>query len=256
MGGEPPVAERRSSRPNLLVIINTILFAALVALLCFTAYSGRNLPCYYENDVWNSGISHPSQVRVRFDGSFDRSSPFKGPPSAEVDKAWEAILPLNVMRISDNIFQHLNASKHAVRLPEAAGGGRMALFEAFHLMHCVVSNKALWDATYLDHYRQETAYDQAHRAEWRAHIDHCADMLRQKLMCDADATLITYNWVKRHRSPHPNFNVQHTCNNYDALLERSQNHRVDSALIPSRDDSLEGSLVDFDEPPFDPLADS
>lgn len=46
------------------------------------------------------------------------------------------------MRISEDKFKTLNASKHAVRLPEEAGGGRMALFEAFHLIHCVVSECA------------------------------------------------------------------------------------------------------------------
>jgi len=43
------------------------------------------------------------------------------------------------MRISEDTFGTLNASKHAVTLPEEAGGGRMALYEGFHLVHCVVS---------------------------------------------------------------------------------------------------------------------
>lgn len=34
-----------------------------------------------------------SAIKQRFDGSFDRSSPFKGPPSAAVDKAWDDVLP-------------------------------------------------------------------------------------------------------------------------------------------------------------------
>jgi hypothetical protein len=87
-------------------------------------------------------------------------------------------------------------------------------------------------------------------------VDHCADMLRQKLMCDADPTLITYNWLKRHRSPHPNFNVQHTCRNWNSLVDTAAANRLDSSMIPKRADYLEGSLVDFVEPPFDPNADA
>lgn len=39
-------------------------------------------------------LGEPSALRtVRFNGTFDRSSPFKGPPSPSVDSAWESILP-------------------------------------------------------------------------------------------------------------------------------------------------------------------
>jgi hypothetical protein len=87
-------------------------------------------------------------------------------------------------------------------------------------------------------------------------VDHCGDMLRQKLMCDVDSTLITYNWLTNHESPHPNFNVQHTCKGYTSLLESAQANRVDPEMVPRRRDFPEGSLVDFDEPPFDPTADA
>jgi hypothetical protein len=42
-----------------------------------------------------------------------------------------------VMRISEEVFKTLNASKHAVEVPKV--GGRMALYEGFHMVHCVVS---------------------------------------------------------------------------------------------------------------------
>jgi len=87
-------------------------------------------------------------------------------------------------------------------------------------------------------------------------VDHCADMLRQKLMCDADPTVITYNWLKKHKSPHPNFNVQHKCRDWDLLVDTAEANRVDQKWIPKRGDFTEGSLVDFVKPPFDPNADA
>jgi len=36
---------------------------------------------------------HPYDRKIRLNGTFDRDSPFKGPPSPEVDKAWNDILP-------------------------------------------------------------------------------------------------------------------------------------------------------------------
>jgi hypothetical protein len=82
-------------------------------------------------------------------------------------------------------------------------------------------------------------------------------MLRQKLMCDADANLITYNWITNHYAPKPNFNVQHQCRNYHHLLSVAARQRVDGSrfangwiLRPS-----DKSFVEFEEPPFDPDAD-
>jgi hypothetical protein len=50
-----------------------------------------------------------------------------------------AATTVTVMRISEETFVTLNASKHAVTLSGENGGGRMALYEGFHLLHCVVS---------------------------------------------------------------------------------------------------------------------
>ena len=48
------------------------------------------------------------------------------------------------MSISEEVYEHLNASKHAVKVPQSLGGGRMAIFEMIHQVHCVVSvSKAL-----------------------------------------------------------------------------------------------------------------
>jgi hypothetical protein len=44
-----------------------------------------------------------------------------------------------MMAIPENIFQSLNASKYAAEAPLGARGNRLALFEAFHQIHCVVS---------------------------------------------------------------------------------------------------------------------
>ena len=98
-----------------------------------------------------------SYTNVRFDGTFDRSSPYKGPPSPEVDALWHQVTgcelffallegqsiddpQVGVMSISEQVYEHLNASKHAVKVPQNLGGGRMAIFEMIHQVHCVVSS--------------------------------------------------------------------------------------------------------------------
>ncbi|PVH94102.1 hypothetical protein DM02DRAFT_661360 [Periconia macrospinosa] len=184
----------------------------------------------------------------RFEGSVKLPSPYKGPPTKAVEEAWEKLTPLHLMRIRESEFQNVNASKYSSQLYDEEGG-RIAVFEAFHMIHCV---KSLWQNTYPEYFSEIHAYNQANQDEWHEHTDHCADMLRQKLMCEADSSLITYNWLKNHYYPHPNFNVEHQCRNYDRLLEVSEIRRVGRSFLRP-----EGkTVIDFVEEPFDPEAES
>lgn len=58
-------------------------------------------------------------------------------------------------------------------------------------------------------------------------IDHCADLLRQKLMCDADVGLIPMYWVKRHDHPYPDFSTHHKYRNFDAVRTWAEENQVD-----------------------------
>ncbi|MCJ1332194.1 hypothetical protein MMC10_008886 [Thelotrema lepadinum] len=175
--------------------------------------------------------------------------------------------------IDEDIYKTLNASKHAVKIPKSMGEGRLATFEATHQLHCVF---VLWQLAYPEYYTEKMAFAAAHPKDFFDHIgkgtqqwhmlvqisdasdiDHCADMLRQKIMCDADAGLITYSWVKGHYSPHPNFNVQHQCRDFDAIMKFANEHTVDptNPEVGSFRRPNDDSWVDFDwEPPSDPNA--
>lgn len=52
-------------------------------------------------------------------------------------------------------------------------------------------------------------------------------MLRQKLMCDAEPTLFTYNWLKGHEHPHPNFNTARQCRSFEAIKQYALDHALD-----------------------------
>ena len=89
---------------------------------------------------------------------------------------------------------------------------------------------------------------------WHDHLDHCADILRQMVMCDADVGMFGYNWIKGHFAPHANFNAQHQCRDYGAVLAFAEahhadkdDHYVDYFLRPQDEPS-----VNYDRPPYDP----
>jgi hypothetical protein len=77
-------------------------------------------------------------------------------------------------------------------------------------------------------------------------------------MCEADSNLITYSWLKNHYNPHPNFNVEHQCKDYGQLLDSSEKYGIPLDAVPEGGIRRppEGDVVDFAEPPFDPLASS
>ncbi|KAL8896359.1 MAG: hypothetical protein Q9207_007747, partial [Kuettlingeria erythrocarpa] len=82
-----------------------------------------------------------------------------------------------------------------------------------------------------------------------------------KLQCDADVTMIAYNWLRGHYMPHPNFNVQHRCRDYGAAVAWTKARAIDISSrgrsyftrMEAGDGGRDGVVpVDFEEAPFDP----
>jgi hypothetical protein len=68
-----------------------------------------------------------------------------------------------------------------------------------------------------------------------AHLEHCVDVIRQRLMCTADASIVTFRWVKGLSTPYPNFHTQHMCNDYEGLLRWGEGRKADMAKVQGWD---------------------
>lgn len=93
---------------------------------------------------------------VRFNGSLFFQSPYKGPITPEVTKAWDeieycndsfshlstlqllTISPDGLYGLSPETVRKMGSSEDSVRFPPEYGGGYMAFLEVFHHIHCVV----------------------------------------------------------------------------------------------------------------------
>ena len=64
-----------------------------------------------------------------------------------------------------------------------------------------------------------------------AHFEHCVDVIRQRLMCTADASIVTFRWVKGLSTPYPNFHTGHMCADYEGLLKWGETRRADMAKV-------------------------
>ncbi|ATZ56076.1 hypothetical protein BCIN_12g06100 [Botrytis cinerea B05.10] len=234
-------------------ILHMILFMISGAVLL---YSILKLPsksyCIEKLSPYSPGLHIFQDVDkvYRFDVGYNSHSSFRGPPSPERDAVWDRITHVGAMSISEETRQKINASDGSVRLPKESGGGFMAMTEFVHEMHCI---DRLWKHTYPDYYMYEYNHTIESPEDWHEHADHCAEILRQKVMCNADITVVTYNWLKNHESPHPNFNSQHKCRDFDAALEWA----IANQAPPPKEGKVyrptDGThYFEYDDLPFDP----
>ncbi|MCJ1308347.1 hypothetical protein MMC25_002000 [Agyrium rufum] len=202
------------------------LFAVLIAL------RNPNNKCTREMSTWSPALnifSDDDRVARRFDGALRERNAFRGPPSPAIDEAWNDIAYPNgsLVRLTEDQLVNINASIYAAEYTKDLGGGYIAGIEVFHQLHCV---NMLRQATYMDYYLPRNP-DWRDRETLRYHLDHCLDMLRQKLMCDPDVGMVTYVWAKGWKQPFPDFSTVHKCRPYAKVLEWAHAEHVHGRVV-------------------------
>ncbi|KAG0697867.1 hypothetical protein DFH29DRAFT_129551 [Suillus ampliporus] len=203
--------------------------AALICTSMFFFVLWMGTPAAHLRDdipVYSPASGAVEPVIVRFNGTLDYPSIYRGRPSPEIDAAW-ARISHNVLPTRMTLEEILKAgevdSPSKVKYPENDGGGFMVSLEATHQMHCLnLLRKATWLEYYepIEHSFQDAPY------VVRMHLDHCIEMIRQNIMCNAEVTMITWDWVAGHKDPYPNFNTRHQCRNFEKILDWTDKHAV------------------------------
>ncbi|KAM3450332.1 hypothetical protein MY3296_006220 [Beauveria thailandica] len=188
---------------------------------------------------WRDDLSQLTAKYTRFDGSLypQKANRYRGAPSKEIDSAWdrfttnpwmvETAAVLNVSAQESARAMNDRAIETVVRLDQDSGGGYMGTLEVFHQLHCL---NILRKWTYIEHYSAVDPFwakENDHRREHTgmcasniqvthganansaAGLNHCIDMVRQALMCNADTGLILFHWVKGMPVPSPDFHTMH-----------------------------------------------
>lgn len=59
-------------------------------------------------------------------------------------------------------------------------------------------------------------------------LAHCLDILRQRLMCDADIGVFGSYWVQNATRPRPfvDFNTKHVCRNFDPIRAWGEERQI------------------------------
>ena len=154
---------------------------------------------------------------VRFSSQLGHQTRYSGPPRPEVDAAWDELLQNTNIRVSATDLRRIDRNS----IPLADGSGDyMAGLDVYHQLHCV---------KYLRHYLYAEYYNTSGAGEPSVaeHVDHCLDSLRQVVMCGADVSLITYDWLDNYAAPYPNFDVVHQCRSFEAVDKWANQHALD-----------------------------
>ena len=179
-------------------------------------------------------------------GSFDKLTVYRQPAGLEVDQAWESLgAYLKPFVVPEDQAERYGLNPGMLkRIPEQ-GGGFVAVLEGSHHLHCL---NVLRQASHFDYpyYRSRglesgTGLFADTEDLVRLHFSHCLDMLRQRLMCTADTTLLGQVWVEDF-GPFVFANVPRKCRNYDDVNRWASDHQV----LPASDLLVEkrpGDLV-------------
>ncbi|KAE8446179.1 hypothetical protein EG329_012404 [Mollisiaceae sp. DMI_Dod_QoI] len=149
-------------------------------------------------------------------------------PNPEADAWWDELELLRTIPITRKEVLKLGKDPEIVAKFEDAYWGLgddayMAQVDVFHQMHCLNQLRKLIYPTYYN-YSANTVH---HADLWFVHLNHCVDVLAQNLMCTGNTDLYTLNWMETQGYPFPDFNINHQCRDFDALVEWRKREGVD-----------------------------
>jgi len=97
--------------------------------------------------------------------------------------------------------------------------------DVFHQIHCLDN---LRRAAHYEHYFRDLYGDEGPTNLYWWHVSHCVDTLLQNIMCNADVSVVTYNWVGDQENGYPDFRMNKKCRDFDKVVEWAKEHYVDS----------------------------
>ncbi|KAI1192611.1 hypothetical protein F5X97DRAFT_340080 [Nemania serpens] len=160
----------------------------------------------YDNGTWYSNWN-PDEPR------------YVGKPTDEMDQAWRK-------RIGP--FVSLTPSEAAV-IPDARPfhGEYPATTTVQHSLHCL---NFMRQSIYGENFYPDVINPPPGTASFWPHVEHCVETVRQVLECNADMTPLPMRWDEGAGMLLVDFERDHTCRNYDALLTWAENRYAEDVI--------------------------
>lgn len=118
---------------------------------------------------------------------------YVGPPSPEIDAAWEELLQGRYAPLLDAEVDKINSDNSVPNLEPIGEDDVRGFFggpDMLHSLHCINSLRRQLDPGY---YKDSESWLEEYG---RMHIEHCIEQLRQAVMCYGDTTPVTLKAVR------------------------------------------------------------
>ncbi|KAF2798866.1 hypothetical protein K505DRAFT_232421, partial [Melanomma pulvis-pyrius CBS 109.77] len=153
-------------------------------------------------------------VNMDFVNPFAHDTIYRGPPTPQLEKAWEELwfyelIILDPASASNLINQTDNFPEHKDAYPIS--------LEVYHQLHCL---NALRQSLYPDYYNSS-------HGNMLKHWNHCVENLRQAILCHSDIAPITFVHDARRNQLLPRDSITATCRNFDSIQKWAAAHQKD-----------------------------
>ncbi|KAJ8120079.1 hypothetical protein ONZ43_g3123 [Nemania bipapillata] len=176
-----------------------------------------------------------------FENEFAHKTKYRGPPTPEIEAAWDQIWNLGSVEVPlDGPARLGKAHENLVHIDSDETRGYTGMLEVFHQLHCLnLIRQYTWKDYYDEHMREwlDTGHNHAlvdlnvtnhHSVGDRMHVDHCIETLRLQLMCNADMTpMLVLKDDTVAVGSKADFNVHHKCRSWDRLVAWQRSNTPD-----------------------------
>ncbi|KAI9641396.1 hypothetical protein NHQ30_010198 [Ciborinia camelliae] len=178
--------------------------------------------------------------RVKFNNTMGTGSPYVG-YGPDVDKAWSAIsYDIGDQMILPDQLDNISMPKTHLKVKDPKTGveGYRVGLEVFHQLHCI---NLLRQVTYRDWYEDISGEFKEGQKGLQMHTDHCLEILRMNVQCNADIGVFTLYMIEDDPLPWPELNSWHVCRNFNAIVDWATNNSVGIMEKHDNNTDIDGS---------------
>ncbi|ATY67298.1 tat pathway signal sequence [Cordyceps militaris] len=160
-----------------------------------------------------------------FENGFMRESIYRGPPTRDLEQAWDDLWHHQGVGVSKQGLVALNKTQGKylqTNRSTAAEPEYYALVEMFHQLHCLnIIRQATWPIrVYNASWGEALQPMNVSESLGRAHVDHCVETLRLSLMCLGDVTpMLLRTEDGTLNTSAADFDVHHKCRSYEQIRD-------------------------------------
>ncbi|UKZ75625.1 hypothetical protein TrVFT333_003313 [Trichoderma virens FT-333] len=212
-------------RSKWLLAVHAVLLLTSCGMLVSTLIL-RSSTLYHvrQTSAWS-----PADISVQYDqvryNITSKGNPFVG-AGPEVDRVWREIsYDMGDQWISQSDISKLDMPETSLKVnhPTTGEEGYRVGMEVFHHLHCL---NLLRRVTYREYY-EPLGGEFSHGPEvLQAHTDHCIEVLRQNIQCNADIGLFTFYMIPGDPLAWPELNSKHVCRNFEGVRKWALDHSV------------------------------